>query len=115
MERWFSCFLCGQRFIDASHVLKHQRVHLGERPFTCSECRKGFVDSYTLLTHQQVHIGEAVHMLCVREGVHSDIYNVIYQWVHLMERALICSHCGKCFTRSSHLQSHQRVLEFFED
>lgn len=30
--------MCGRGFIEKSHVVRHERIHLEEKPFKCDQC-----------------------------------------------------------------------------
>jgi uncharacterized Zn-finger protein len=54
----YLCDQCGRKFIGASLLKTHKRVHTGARPFACTFCEKSFTQSGNLTRHiQEIHIG----------------------------------------------------------
>uniref|UniRef100_A0A8D0F7L3 C2H2-type domain-containing protein n=1 Tax=Strix occidentalis caurina TaxID=311401 RepID=A0A8D0F7L3_STROC len=81
-EKPYKCHECGKRFTRSSDIVVHRRTHTGEKPFECAECGKRFSQRSNLFTHQIVHTGE---------------------------KPFACHECGKTFARRSELTIHQRT------
>ncbi|XP_046392979.1 zinc finger protein 691-like [Ischnura elegans] len=51
----YACEHCPMSFNFRSNLLRHERVHSGERPFKCKICSKSFSQNEHLVRHDRVH------------------------------------------------------------
>lgn len=49
------CSVCGKAFAKTSDLLRHYRVHTGERPYTCARCNRTFPYKTSLKIHMDSH------------------------------------------------------------
>ncbi|XP_037674771.1 zinc finger protein 671-like [Choloepus didactylus] len=109
-ERPYECVECGKSFSQSSDLFKHRTVHTGERPYECTECGKFFRQISGLIEHRRVHTGERLYQCSECGKFFSSKSNLIrHQEVHTGARPYVCSKCGKEFNRKHTLVLHQRI------
>uniref|UniRef100_A0A8C6M1P7 C2H2-type domain-containing protein n=1 Tax=Nothobranchius furzeri TaxID=105023 RepID=A0A8C6M1P7_NOTFU len=57
-QKPFACELCGQRFTQKGTLGRHMSVHTGQKPFACELCEKRFSEKSSLIKHMRVHTGQ---------------------------------------------------------
>ncbi|CAE1231742.1 KRAB [Acanthosepion pharaonis] len=106
----FACDICYKNFTQISSVIRHKRIHSGEKPFSCEECGKSFSQSSTLVNHRRIHSGCKPFEcpVCGRKfSDHSSLSR--HRRTHSGEKPYSCDICHKSFSRSTYLSCHIRI------
>ncbi|XP_075462740.1 zinc finger protein 184-like [Ascaphus truei] len=109
-EKPYACSHCEKSFNDKSYLLRHLRTHTGEKPYSCSVCLKSFSQNSSVIAHMRIHTGERPYQCTECDKRFSDkSYYVRHMRTHTGEKPYKCIECGKCFSQTSSLASHMRI------
>ncbi|MBZ3883858.1 Zinc finger protein GLI4 [Sciurus carolinensis] len=109
-EKPYACHECGKRFRGWSGFIQHHRVHTGEKPYECGQCGRAFSHSSHFTQHLRIHNGEKPYKCGECGQAFSQSSNLVrHQRLHTGEKPYACSQCGKAFIWSSVLIEHQRI------
>lgn len=108
--RPYECHYCPKSFAIEDALVKHIRMHTGEKPFICDQCGKGFSQSSGLYTHQKVHSDERPY----RCGVCPRTFKIkgdrdVHVRKHSGDRPYKCDFCGKAFMTQHVYSQHRKI------
>ena len=106
----FSCYICSKRFTLRADLVRHERIHTGDKPYKCDLCDKFFAQSGQLAIHKKRHSGIKPYScdICGKAFLLEYQMN-IHRRVHTKEKPFPCDICGKGFSINSLLQNHKKT------
>ncbi|XP_066471609.1 zinc finger protein 436-like isoform X2 [Tiliqua scincoides] len=109
-EKSHVCTDCGKSFNKRSNLITHQRIHTGEKPYKCSDCGKNFSLSSSLVRHQRIHTGEKPYQCLVCERRFNQKPSlVVHERTHTREKPYKCSACEKSYSHVTSLIAHEKI------
>jgi len=114
--RKHKCEICSKAFERPDKLKRHLLCHTTERQHECGECSKAFSRRDHLKRHRLTHVLEpasaelGASILSPHNSCHTCKKNFETTFKlsnHRCVKDLMCSLCGKTFSRKSHLRSHQ--------
>ncbi|XP_055304819.1 zinc finger protein OZF-like [Sitodiplosis mosellana] len=108
-EKPFECEECFKQFAEKSSLNRHLKLHAGPRPFRCSRCRQGFSQQ----DEKSAHEGKCNRRVwecyvCDKLFGLLKFYLMDHMRTHSGETPFECQHCSKQFKQEGGLRKHMR-------
>ncbi|XP_060100071.1 zinc finger protein 236 isoform X2 [Heteronotia binoei] len=105
------CTYCPKSFKKPSDLVRHVRIHTGEKPYKCDECGKSFTVKSTLDCHVKTHTGQKLFSCHVCSNSFSTKGSLkVHMRLHTGAKPFKCPHCDLRFRtsgrRKTHIQCH---------
>ncbi|XP_075441615.1 zinc finger protein 236 isoform X2 [Ascaphus truei] len=107
------CSYCPKSFKKPSDLVRHIRIHTGEKPYKCDECGKSFTVKSTLDSHVKTHAGQKLFSCHVCTNSFSTKGSLkVHMRLHTGAKPFKCPHCDLRFRtsgrRKTHIQCHYK-------
>ncbi|XP_064640452.1 zinc finger protein 236-like [Lineus longissimus] len=105
-----ACSSCDKSFKKPSDLVRHLRIHSGEKPYECSICHRQFTVKSTLDCHMKTHSQVDKSFKChVCNSLFSTKGSLkVHMRLHTGAKPFKCKHCDARFRTSGHRKSHMQ-------
>ncbi|XP_052125686.1 zinc finger protein OZF-like isoform X2 [Frankliniella occidentalis] len=109
-EKPYQCYICKERFAVNYTLTTHIRTHTGEKPFKCNICKERFAQKSPLTRHMRTHTGEKPYKCNIcKERFAQKSSLILHIRTHTGEKPYKCNICKERFAQKSPLTRHMRT------
>eukprot|EP00102_Acyrthosiphon_pisum_P019136 XP_016656346.1 PREDICTED: zinc finger protein 681-like [Acyrthosiphon pisum] len=115
--KMFKCKTCFKHFKMKHHLIRHERIHSGEKPFSCDICNTSYRDLSNLKSHILCHSNERPYSCiteekCDKKKIRFKRKSHFYR--HLKAHTDMCGYscnmCQKRYTTNSNVNRHKKQV-----
>ncbi|ELT87081.1 hypothetical protein CAPTEDRAFT_173460 [Capitella teleta] len=106
-EGFHQCEHCSKSFKKPSDLVRHTRIHTGEKPYKCDVCMRAFTVKSTLDSHLKTHQqNKKFHCHVCMSPFSTRGSLKVHMRLHTGAKPFKCPHCTQRFRTSGHRKSH---------
>lgn len=106
----YECSQCQRSFTKKDGLIRHIRIHTGEKPYKCNECDKHFTQREHLIGHSRIHTGEKPFECDSCQKTFTEKRSLVrHKRIHTGEKPYKCKLCDQCFRHEKQRTRHSKI------
>jgi len=114
LAKLYSCQFCSKKYKLKHDMMRHKRIHTGDRLYSCTFCEKSFTRKDHLDQHKRTHEMVRTELkplscnFCSKNFSRQE-HLKRHVRIHTGEKPFFCNYCGMSFTQKQHAKAHERI------
>ena len=114
-----TCKICNKKYTTRSHLVRHEKIHMGVKPYSCKYCQLKFSQKAYVNYHEKVHIKKGHNIrintedgtyfckFCKKDFAALEALKLHEEFHKSKDHT--CKICNKKLSTRSHLVRHERI------